>query len=246
MEADKTDPFKDPWEASRELKRAKTEKNVSQRLRNLERSGDLPGGTARRTIKDRAEKRAVGIEGNRTGNAVPAGIAIDLKDTAGGRKALGQAAAANAKAAAKAGGNGGKALQRGKELTMNALKMAARSTASLGKFDEMRSGEPARRKTLEEKRKGAKDLVVDSSTGGGVNGGNGQTEKARSLKILQMVLTGSAKKDKAKKAGKAGSLAKGETGYDYDYDDGKSADFKKKKGRAGQGKVRKMTKKDIR
>ena len=43
-----------------------------------------------------------------------------------------------------------------------------------------------------------------------------------------------------------GSFANGETAYDYDFDDGLgSGSFHKKKGRAGSGNVRKVTKKRV-
>ena len=40
-----------------------------------------------------------------------------------------------------------------------------------------------------------------------------------------------------------GEHARGETGHDYDYNDGGYAGYKKKKGRAGIGKMKKVTKK---
>ena len=68
------------------------------------------------------------------------------------------------------------------------------------------------------------------------------TEADRSMKLLKAVVDGGgAEKERARKKGK---LAKGETAYDYDFDDGLGpSTFRKKKGRAGAGKVKKMTKK---
>jgi hypothetical protein len=54
---------------------------------------------------------------------------------------------------------------------------------------------------------------------------------------------GGAAREKAKRNG---SLARGETAYDYDFDDGLGASsFRKKKGRAGMGKLKKITKKRV-
>ena len=54
-----------------------------------------------------------------------------------------------------------------------------------------------------------------------------------------MVLTGSAKKEKFRKEGK---MSEGETGYDHDFAGGDDAGYRKKKGRAGVGKMKKANK----
>jgi hypothetical protein len=67
------------------------------------------------------------------------------------------------------------------------------------------------------------------------------TEAERSMKVLKSLSSGGVAKEKDRKKGR---LATGETAYDYDYDDGLGAStFRKKKGRAGAGKMKKMTKK---
>ena len=70
------------------------------------------------------------------------------------------------------------------------------------------------------------------------------SEGQKSMKILNAVMNGGGvEKEKAIRKGK---YAKGETAYDYEYDDGLGASsFKKKKGRAGAGKNKKMTKRRI-
>ena len=61
------------------------------------------------------------------------------------------------------------------------------------------------------------------------------------MKILKAVMNGGVAKEKAIRKG---HLANGETAYDYEYSDGLGASsFRKKKGRAGAGKMKKMTKK---
>jgi hypothetical protein len=101
----------------------------------------------------------------------------------------------------------------------------------LGKFDKMLEGEPERKAPI---RKRKFDVATAPSTA---------MEVSKGMKVLQSVLNGGPKRDKAKRDG---SLAKGETPYDYDFDDGLGpGSFKKKKGRAGSGKIRKVTKKRI-
>jgi hypothetical protein len=70
------------------------------------------------------------------------------------------------------------------------------------------------------------------------------TEGERGMKVLKSVIDGGGvAKEKMRKKGQ---LAKGETAYDYDFDDGLGASsFRKKKGRAGAGKMKKMTKKRV-
>lgn len=202
------DPYADPWETLRDAKRTRVEKNMENRMRNQESAGQLPKGTANRAMKNLAAGRKAGkAGGNQDRDSVlPSGVPVDLK-----------------------------AKKRGKESTMAALVATQRSTASLGKFDQVREGEPDRKKAaLAKKRKfeSATDRKVVS------------TEAERGMKVLNAVMNGGgAAREKAKRNG---SLARGETAYDYDFEDGLGAStFKKKKGRAGAGKLKKITKKRI-
>ena len=198
------DPFEDPWERSRESKRAGIEKNIQNRMRNMERSGTLPKGTTTRTFKDMKKTREAGREGGKM-DVTPSGVPVDMARQ-----------------------------QRGKNLTKAALLATQRSTASLGKFDAMREGEPERKKTLS----GLKKRKFESATDRKVV----KNEADRNSRLLDHVMKGGAVQ-KAK-AIRRGDMAKGETAYDYDYDNGLGASaFKKKKGRAGAGKMRKVTKK---
>jgi len=122
--------------------------------------------------------------------------------------------------------------KRGKLSTLAALKATQRSTASFGKFDKMLEGEPERAKIAKGKKR---KLDAGKSTAA--------TETERSMKVLRSVVEGGVEKERAKRKGQ---LASGETGYDYDFDDGLGpSSFKKKKGRAGAGKMKKMTKKRV-
>ena len=119
---------------------------------------------------------------------------------------------------------------------MAALLATQRSTASLGKFDKMRQDEPERAKAFS---KAAKKRKFESATDKTVMA----QESERSMKLLQSLGGGAVAKEKARKKGR---LATGETAYDYDYEDGLGAStFRKKKGRAGAGKLKKMTKKRV-
>jgi regulator of ribosome biosynthesis len=210
------DPFADPWEKQREAKRSRVDKNVEQHLRNEERSGGLAKGTSNRMLKSMAASRKAGKQGG--GLDLPVGVPVDLKP--GGKKGNSDVAL------------GTESRQRGKTSTMAALLATQRSTASLGKFDKMREGEPERKKALA----AAKKRKFESPTDKKVMA----TEAERSLKLLKS-LSGGAAKEKDRKKGR---LATGETAYDYDFDDGLGAStFRKKKGRAGAGKMKKMTKK---
>jgi len=216
---DGQDPFEDPWERQRDAKRAKVDKNLENQLRNQERGGAVPKGTANKVLKNRAKAREEGKEGGRIDRMAvpPSGVPVDLRRTKGTDDST-------------------QSRQRGKASTLNALAATQRSTASLGKFDKMREGEPERKKALA----GLKKRKLESATDKKVV----STEAERSLKVLKAVVDGGGvAKERAIKKGK---LAKGETAYDYDFDDGLGASsFRKKKGRAGAGKVKKMTKKRI-
>jgi len=211
------DPYADPWEKIRETKKARVEKNMENRMRNQERAGTLAKGTATRVMKNIAKNREAGKKGGNLDKvAPPSGVPVDLKQT-------------------KTSGNL-KPLQRGRESTAAALLATQRSTASLGKFDKMREDEPERKKAMA----GLKKRKFESATDKKVT----NTEADRGMKLLNSVMTGGgAAREKAKRSGK---LAKGETAYDYDFDDGLGASsFRKKKGRAGSGKQKKITKKRI-
>eukprot|EP00551_Chaetoceros_affinis_P004222 CAMPEP_0203662718 /NCGR_PEP_ID=MMETSP0090-20130426/589_1 /ASSEMBLY_ACC=CAM_ASM_001088 /TAXON_ID=426623 /ORGANISM="Chaetoceros affinis, Strain CCMP159" /LENGTH=512 /DNA_ID=CAMNT_0050525547 /DNA_START=34 /DNA_END=1572 /DNA_ORIENTATION=+ len=127
-----------------------------------------------------------------------------------------------------------KGTQRGKALTKMALLASQRSTASMGKFDKMQEGEPERRKSLS----GLKKRKFESSTDKNVV----KSEAKKSLKVLENVISGGGKSKE--RAIRRGHYAKGETGHDFEFNDGLGAStFRKKKGRAGIGKMKKITKK---
>jgi len=204
------DPYADPWEKARDEKHARTEQNRLSRLSNQERAGVVPKGMTRRVGKAREQTRQAGRAGGRLDVPLPTGVPVDLS---------------------------GKTL-RGKTSITAALKATQVSTASLGKFDKMREGEPERKMMLKASKK--RKTFLDDSTASKTTG----REQERASKVLQTVLNGGGvEKEKARKKGK---LAKGVTAYDYEYDDGTdNVLFKKKKGRGGMGKNRKMTKKRI-
>jgi regulator of ribosome biosynthesis len=212
------DPFEDPWERMRDAKRSRMEKNIENRMRNEERAGTISKGTTRRILESMEKVRKQGKEGGNKDRDtdVPSGVAVDLKTRKGSDQVT--------------------SLKRGKDNTVKALLATQRSTASLGNFDKIRDGEPERKKAMAglKKRKfeGATDKKVIAS----------ETEKG--MKLLDAVINGGgAAREKAKRKG---NLAKGETAYDYEFDDGLGAStFRKKKGRAGMGKMKKMTKKRV-
>ena len=205
------DPNADPWEHQKSQKRAKVEKNNLNRLKNQERTGAVPKGTAskyEKKITEDAHSRSV----QKTREAP--GIPLDLSSGS----------------ASKAPGS------RGLANTKRALEMTRLSTASMGKFDAVRSGEGKQRRSGEElkiKRKGMTSIVSQTRS----------QESANSLKVLDSVLKGSAKKQKMIKTGQ---MSSGETGHDYDYDDNLGGGkYRKKKGRAGAGKLKSASKKMI-
>lgn len=211
MEVKKNDdPYADPWESAREAKRSRVEKNVEAKLRNQERSGVIPRGTTSKVMKNREISHKSGkhvIKQEKSVMVVPSGVPVDLK---------------------------GKA-QRGKELTKAALAATQRSTASLGKFDKMLTGEPERKAAMRRRK-------FESSTSKSVT----DTEAGRGMKILQNIQSGGAGSSQYEKDRRSGKFARGETAFDYDYNDGLGDQgYKKKKGRAGAGKMKKVTKKRI-
>jgi len=214
------DPYMDPWEKERDAKRTKLDKQTENRMRNQERAGHLPKGTTTRFMKDKRAAFERGKEGHKKGNAIPSGIPIDLRP---GRKADIMVS--------KNGASGvDTTMKRGDILTKKALIATQRSTASLGKFDQMREGEPEKKNPIRKRKfEPVTDKKVISS------------EAERGMKVLERVVNGGKQKDRDVRKGK---FAKGETAYDYDYNDGLGASsFKKKKGRAGAGKMKKLTKK---
>jgi regulator of ribosome biosynthesis len=205
-------PYDDPWEKLRDEKRSRVEQNIQSRMKNQEQAGHLMKGATNRVMKDFEQGRKAGKEGGNTarGNVPPSGLPVDLASTSVEAK------------------------KRGKDNTVAALKAVQRSTASLGKFDQMREGEPEKRKALAKLKKRKFESATDKKVL--------STEGQKSMKILNTVINGGgASKERDIRKGK---LAKGETAYDYDFDDGLGASsFRKKKGRAGAGKMKKMTKK---
>ena len=232
------DPMADPWEAQREAKRKRVDKNVEARMRNEERAGNLAKGTSSRVLKSVAASRKAGAPGSggRVDSVLlPVGVPVDLK--ASGRKGNSDVAATDT--APASGQQQQQQQQRGKASTLAALRATQVSTASLGKFDKMREGEPARKKALAATAGAKKKRKFESATDQKVI----STEAERSLKLLKSLSSGAVAKEKDRKKGR---LATGETAYDYDYDDGLGAStFRKKKGRAGAGKMKKMTKKRV-
>jgi regulator of ribosome biosynthesis len=204
------DPYEDPWQKARDDKKDRVEKNIESRMRNEERAGNLTKGTTRRTMKAKKAAREAGRSGGdldmQNFSNIPAGVPMDIT----------------------------KGKQRGMELTKKALRATQISTASLGKFDQMREGEPERKKAM---NSGLKKRKFDSGTDSNVV----KTEAKKSMKVLETVMTGGGKAKE--RAIRKGDFSKGTTAYDYDYDDGLSSSYKKKKGRAGMGKMKKITKK---
>jgi len=209
-------PMEDPWEKQREEKRTRVDKNSESRMRNEERAGNLLKGATNRTVKGRKHAYEVGKEaGRKDSQSLPVGLPVDLKNSAKPIKAVDNK-------------------MRGKRSTLAALSAVQRSTASLGKFDMMREGEPERKKMFSKEKKRKFENPMDKKVI--------MSEGQSSMKILNAVMTGGGVA-KAK-AIRKGQLAKGETAYDYEFNDGLGASsFKKKKGRAGAGKMKKMTKK---
>lgn len=208
-------PYDDPWERLRDEKRARTDRNIESRMKNQETAGNLAKGTTNRAMKAREESRKAGKNGGNMDrdSITPSGVPVDLK------------------------GKNGESKKRGKVSTNAALQAVQRSTASMGRFDEMREGEPERKKNLSKTKKRKFESNTSKS--------HSSSEGEKSMKILNSVMNGGGVA--REKAIRKGKLAKGETAYDYEYDDGLGpSSFKKKKGRAGAGKNKKMTKRRIR
>ena len=223
MEVKKNDdPMADPWEKLREEKKSRVTKNTEARMRNAERAGMLERGSANKMVKNnkRLEKqRDIAKEKERKrGLIAPVGVPVDAKGTGA---------------------------MRGKPSTQLALRATQVSTASLGKFDKQREGEPEKKQSKSLNAKKRKQ-IDGAAGGGGTNKKFLASEAQKSVDILQKVMTGGSASKERERDIKRGKYAKGETAYDYEFDDGLGAgSFKKKKGRAGMGKMKKMTKKRI-
>jgi len=204
------DPLQDPWEKLREEKKNRVGKNTVNRMKNAEQAGLLEKGSANRQLKQmkKMEKQRVlsREQERKQGIIAPVGVPVDMASKDG---------------------------KRGKPSITLALQATQVSTASLGKFDKMREGEPERNLEKQQRLKKRKAAtLLDKSV-----------EQQKSRSILDKVMNGSKEKEKDVRKGK---YAKGETAYDYEFDDGLGAgSFRKKKGRAGVGKMRKITKKRI-
>lgn len=237
MEAVPDDPMADPWERTRQAKRARVDKNSAQQLLNQERAGMVAKGSAKRLLKAKNksqpdQQQQQQLSGKKSNHKIytnrreelPVGLPVDLAPA--GRKGNSDIATTTATPA-----------QRGATSTKAALRATQVSTASLGKFDALRQDEPARRAAMNQAAN--KKRKFQSGTDKAVLA----TESERSLKVWQQLNRVGGGKT-AEVARKKGRLAKGETAYDYDYSDGLgAASFRKKKGRAGAGKMKKMTKK---
>jgi len=203
------DPFDDPWEKARDAKKDRVDKNTMNKMRNAEKSGELERGTTSRIMKAKDYEREKGRAGGRLDmknfSDIPAGVPMDMAEK-----------------------------QRGKDKTKLALLATQRSTASMGKFDQMRDGEPERKKAMAglKKRKFESGTAKDGA----------KVEAKKSMKVLQNIISGGGRAKEL--AIRRGEHARGETGHDYEYNDGLGASkYKKKKGRAGIGKMSKVTKK---
>jgi len=137
--------------------------------------------------------------------------------------------------------------QKGKAGGAAALALAQHSTASMGKFDVRRFGEPKQIKVAGTRK--ASGLANDTTAGGLA------TEKARNAKLLGRVLSANDRGLKPKFKGDKGERieARKRSREFHPLDDapyanmggGDAGEFKKKKGRAAAGKMTKVTKKRI-
>lgn len=208
------DPMQDPWEKLREEKKSRVNKNVEARMRNAEHAGALEKGSANKFSKNNerlSKQRVIAKDKDRQrGLIAPVGVPVDMVKSSSSSSST-------------------KTAQRGKPSTQLALKATQVSTASLGRFDKQREGEPEKELSKSIQGKKRKNLETSSSGGGGTNKKFLQSEAQKSVDILQKVMNGSLSKEKERDV-KKGKYARGETAYDYDYDDGLGAgSFKKKK-----------------
>ncbi|CAM9455808.1 unnamed protein product [Phaeothamnion confervicola] len=182
-----------------------------------------PWSDARAAKKARVGKNA----GNRAKNQERAGAGVNTKagipvDLVSGPTAA--AGSGSGKGAAGGGGTAGGA-KRGKEATKRALELAQRSTASMGKFDERRVGEPERR--VRSTRRKFRDATEPAAR-----------ESETAAQILRGVLLNAGKSKVAAATATRDSLAA------YDAVEGApDRGAKKKKGGQAVGKFKKVTKK---
>ncbi len=207
--------MQDPWEKLRDEKKSRVNKNVEARMRNAEHAGSLEKGSANKFSKNNerlTKQRVIAKEKDRRrGLVAPVGVPVDMVKTS---------TSSSSSTTTK---------QRGKPSTQLALKATQVSTASLGRFDKQREGEPEKQFSKSIQGKKRKNLETTTSGGGGTNKKFLQSEAQKSVDILQRVMNGSMSKEKERDV-KKGKYARGETAYDYDYDDGLGAgSFKKKK-----------------
>jgi len=200
-------------------------------MRNAERAGSLERGSANRLVKDNArlekQRDMMREKDRKRGLTAPAGVPTDMagRGKKGGMGGGGEDVG---------GGGGAGIVRRGKPSTTLALKATQVSTASLGRFDRLREGEPERKGQLSKnvagkKRKQPLDAATDGG-GGGTNGKFLQSEAKRSADILSRVMNGGPSSKERERDVKRGKYAKGETAYDYEYDDGLGGgSFRKKK-----------------
>lgn len=204
--------MQDPWEKLREEKKNRVNKNVEARMRNAENASALEKGSANKFSKNNerlSKQRVIAKEKDRQrGLIAPVGVPVDVLKSSSATTTA----------------------QRGKPSTQLALKATQVSTASLGRFDKQREGEPEKQFSKSIQGRKRKNLETSSSGGGGgTNKKFLQSEAQKSVDILQKVMNGSLSKEKERDV-KKGKYARGETAYDYDYDDGLGAgSFKKKK-----------------
>ncbi len=225
------DPNADPWEARATEKKARVAKNALSRLSNEQRAGKAPSAKA----PSKATAKSAGKEERRLG-VMKAGIPVDLPSGAAALRDPGLDGAAGAPKP--------KAGQRGKEGTARALTLAQHSTASMGKFDVRRVGEPGMKRAGGERRKNE----ANDTTPQGL-----AAEKERNAKLLGRVLAVAERPVKPNFRGKVGERieARKRAREFHPLDDspyenlggGESGEYKKKKGRAAAGKIKKVTKK---
>lgn len=223
------DPNADPWEARAIEKKARVAKNALSRLSNEQRAGKAP-----KLLPSKATAKSAGKEERRLG-VMKAGIPVDLPSGAAALRdpALDGAAGAKPKAA-----------QRGKEGTARALTLVQHSTASMGKFDVRRVGEPGMKRAGGERTKKESNDTTPKGLA---------AEKERNAKLLGRVLAVAERPVKPNFRGKVGERieARKRAREFHPLDDspyenlggGESGEYKKKKGRAAAGKIKKVTKK---
>mmetsp|Transcript_14235 Transcript_14235/g.20128 ORF Transcript_14235/g.20128 Transcript_14235/m.20128 type:complete len:350 (-) Transcript_14235:20-1069(-) len=122
--------------------------------------------------------------------------------------------------------------KRGQKNTRKALKMVQISTASMGKFDQQRRGEPAREKVATKSKSKHTNAFISS-----------KDESQKALKVLNSVLINREKKSNKVEVDK--QTKNNLIMYDAIEGDGNKVSGRKRKGRAGAGKLTKITKKRI-